>query len=254
MARMNKFIEKRRFQLIYPSLVLLGIVVNVLFGYDEVQKEKDAHYLFSSRNAINQLFAYHGNDIWLVLFLSLSALQIYYRAIEWDPLPRDARIDIRSKVLPLMREYALKLLLKTVLLYVIFFVIDHVFVWTGGACSVSDTASAEQCRRDGGKWEGGFDISGHFCFLTNISMILWMEIYSFQHFTNTNEIQPSRKWISVIYLNIFVLITWAFVLSVTAIFYHTLMEKVIGVTMGYICPTVMYLLVPSIPALKKYMY
>ncbi|CUS20930.1 LAQU0S02e01618g1_1 [Lachancea quebecensis] len=251
---MDKFIERGRFTLVYPVVLICGLVLHSLTNDSTLQHQKDSHYLLSPNNIINLVFAYKGNLIWTILFASLAAYHIRLRISSSDLLPRDARTTRPVKWHRLGKEYMVKLIVKNLLLCVVFFVIDRVFVWTGGSCSSSATKSAEQCRKEGGKWENGFDISGHFCFLTNVSLILWLELSSIQKQFASNERTPSKVWCVLLCLNVFVLTIWAFILSVTAIYYHTTLEKILGLLMGYICPIVMYWLIPSHTALRHLLY
>ncbi|KAM3160231.1 YFT2-like protein [Lachancea thermotolerans] len=251
---MDKFIERGRFAFVYPVVLICGLVVHSLANGSTLQHQKDTYYLLSPNNVINLVFAYKGNLIWTILFVSLAAYQIKIRVSRSDLLPRDARTTYPARWHRLGKEYAVKIILKNLLLYVIFFVIDCVFVWTGGSCSSSATKSAERCRKEGGKWENGFDISGHFCFLTNVSLILWLELSSIQKYLNSDERTPSKLWRVLLFSNVSVLTIWAFVLSVTAIYYHTTLEKILGLLMGYICPLIMYWLVPSHTALRQLLY
>lgn len=255
---MNNYVEEtvlsRSFVWFYPLVLLFGLLVNLLVSAQELDRQKHEYYLLSSRNAINKVFAYQGNQIFLITFILLAALQIHIHSKNQDLLPRNGSSSPRTEAAGLARQYAIKFLLKQLLLYVVFYIIDHVFIWTGGVCSISKTRSAERCRVLGGSWEGGFDISGHFCFLTNVSLILWYELYHCQKYISDNELRVNRKFAWIEYLTLFVLAMWLFVLSVTATYYHTVGEKVLGLVMGYTCPTVMYILIPSTTKLNKLMY
>ncbi|EGA62852.1 YDR319C-like protein [Saccharomyces cerevisiae FostersO] len=105
---------------------------------------------------------------------------------------------LKNRIISIMiTQYACKFVLKYLLLFLNFQFIDHVFIWTGGECSSgSKTTSAEKCRLENGKWDGGFDISGHFCFLVSISMILWMELHLFSRFVQAEDMfWVVNKWV-----------------------------------------------------------
>ncbi|SCU84837.1 LAMI_0C09076g1_1 [Lachancea mirantina] len=251
---MTKFVERGNFVFIYPFVFVAGVLVRLLVRAATLENERKTHYLLTSNNFINQIFAYHGNEIWTVLFLLMTILQIRFRAFEVTSLPRNARDDKIVDFKSLLKQYFSKFLLKFGTLFLVFCLIDAIFIFTGGSCSTSNTFSAEKCRRQGGDWTGGFDISGHFCFLTNISLILWMEISSFQKYVNDLGLHVPFVWKSIPYLVTSVLVLWTGMLCVTSVFYHTLGEKLLGLILGYTCPVVMYRVVPSNATLRKWLY
>lgn len=251
---MDKFIEKAQFTLVYPSILAYGSLINLLVDASRLERQRSSYYLLSSGNIVNKLFAYRGNLTWTILFTLLAVFQVWLHAEQSDLLPRDARSVHRVGGVRLAKQYTVKLILKNVLLYLAFLFIDNLFVWTGGSCSTSSTRSAERCRKEGGSWDNGFDISGHFCFLTNISLILWYELRSIQKKISSDDISPTKTWIVLRWSTLIVLITWSFILSVTAVYYHTLLEKVLGLTMGYLCPTIMYLVIPNHSGLRSLLY
>ena len=242
---LENFIRDKRFLLIYPSIFVLGAVINLVFSQKTIHDLIGRHYLLKSNNIVNVIFAYNGNTVFLVLFSLVAVAKILYlrfqSSVEYLPVQNDIRSTAlersRQKIQLTLREYAIKLTLKYFVLYLLFLFIDHVFLWTGGSCSTDSTVTdALYCRRIGGKWDGGFDISGHFCFITNISLVLWFEILDFPY--------SSRFWSNYKFgILIPVLIIWSFILTVTSIFYHTFFEKLLGCTLGFACPYVMYYLV-----------
>ena len=249
----NKKIKS--FLLIFLTLLVVGLFLSIL-----IPASWSSFYLFSSRNFINRIFAYKGNLIFTILYVSISFAKFIdfrkasnmsqLKKISLLPLPnaldtKDSKRLVTSgkKILTIQ---LVKFTLKNVILYLDFWVIDHIFVWTGGACDLDTTAmnritDAEKCRKLSGKWEGGFDISGHFCFLTSVSLILFYEIHEICRFYENNDYRdfsPFTK--SVVSAMITTLYLWCCLLFVTSIFYHTLMEKILGLAMGYICSSVIY--------------
>ena len=246
----DTFVKNKHFLLIYPLIFILGAVINLVCPQKAIQNLIGKHYLLKSNNIVNVIFAYNGNTIFLVLFSLVAVAKILYlkyqSSVEYLPVQNDIRSTSlersRLKTQLALREYAIKLTLKYAVLYVLFFFIDHVFLWTGGSCSTDSTVTdALFCRKIGGKWDGGFDISGHFCFITNISLVLWFEIFEFPY--------SSSFWKNYkIGALIPVLVTWSFILTVTSIFYHTFLEKLLGCALGFACPYFMYYLA------KGYLY
>lgn len=250
-------ISLRKCGMVYPIELTIGCIIAWFLGDKRLEKQRKEQYLLSSKNIINQIFVYNGDLIWTILFCGVAFTQIYVRNHNYIVLPRDARTVSSHPLKILIKQYACKLVLKNILLIITFMFIDNLFVLTGGSCvNGTRTRSAERCRADGGKWEGGFDISGHFCFLVNISMILWVEIFEFQSYVEKEELASMvNKWFKgILWLTRGVLITWMMVLMVTSIYYHTVLEKIIGCGMGYICPFVMYWVIPRHTKMNKWLY
>lgn len=249
----NKKIKS--FLLIFPTLLIVGLFLSIL-----VPISWSSFYLFSSRNFINKIFAYKGNLIFTILYVLISFAKFidfrkasnlsHLKKISLLPLPNALDTKDSKKLVTngkkILTIQLVKFTLKNVILFLDFWVIDHIFVWTGGACNLDSSAmnlitDAEKCRKLNGKWEGGFDISGHFCFLTSVSLILFYEINEICRFYESNDYKdfsPFTK--SVIYAMIITLYIWCCLLFVTSIFYHTLFEKILGLAMGYFCTSVIY--------------
>lgn len=189
-----------------------------------------------------------------------------------------------------------KFTINFTLLHFIFKFIDHIFFQTGGRCIVTQSVanalassansfdeclkyngtwvrlkdgfcsltpnqfaevikSAEVCKSYG-TWSNGFDISGHFCFLITISLVIFNELRNFNNEINLNEksLQNSNNnWSSLTYvscwkwISIVTLVIWASLLFVTSIFYHTFEEKLFGMLFGYISPLFIYVALPRTP-------
>ena len=190
---------------IYPFQVLVGALISILVSPKTLDHQKKTHVLLKSSNLFNTIFAYKANQLWPILFFSLAFLQVYFHYLarmDVLPLPISSSqtrpsyltypnrwLLLKNRVTIIMiAQYACKFILKYMLLFLSFQFIDHVFIWTGGECSSgSGTRSAEKCRLENGKWHGGFDISGHFCFLVNISI----DVYKRQNqYLNRIKIEP----------------------------------------------------------------
>lgn len=61
----NKKIKS--FLLIFPTLLVVGLFLSIL-----IPASWSSFYLFSSRNFINRIFAYKGNLIFTILYVSIS--------------------------------------------------------------------------------------------------------------------------------------------------------------------------------------
>ncbi|GAV53933.1 hypothetical protein ZYGR_0AK04350 [Zygosaccharomyces rouxii] len=242
---------------VYPIELVVGCTIALLMGNERLEWQKREHYFLNPKNFLNELFAYHGNQIWTILFCGLAGLQWYLKTHIPDVIPRDVRTIVHNPTTSLIKQYIVKLILKNILLAVLFFFIDGIFILTGGSCSDhSGTYSAEKCRQNGAQWEGGFDISGHFCFLVNISMILWFELQHLKSWLIEEDmIKGVNVWCkAIIGTTIFTLATWNFILVITSIYYHKILEKVLGCAMGYVCPLIMYWLIPAHDNVRKILY
>lgn len=251
----------------YLILLIIGIFFSFVLPENVKQHQKSTIYLLNSKNLLNSIFAYKGNLVWTVLFIYLACIQIYIRSQNFELLPtsnvRNSRPALSLKdpnVLKYGKQYVIKFILKNFLLFLCFVVIDNIFIITGGQCSSGDKniglRSAEACRKTGGEWIGGFDISGHFCFLLNISLILWCEIYLYYSYVRSNNIETFMDWKIKcgIYSVLGTLMIWVVLLFVTAVYYHTLLEKIFGCIMGYTCFYVIYEIIPNTKLLNKYLY
>ncbi|GAV49024.1 hypothetical protein ZYGR_0N04290 [Zygosaccharomyces rouxii] len=250
-------LDWKKAAIVYPIELVVGCTLAFLMGHERLEWQRKEHYFLNPNNFINQIFAYRGNQIWTILFCGLAGLQVYMKTHVPDVIPRDARTIVRKPMTSLLKEYAVKIILKNLLLAIIFLFIDNIFILTGGSCSDhSGTHSAEKCSKNGGYWEGGFDISGHFCFLVSISMILWLELQHLESWLIEEDmVKRLNVWgKTIIGITVFTLATWCFILMVTSIYYHTLLEKILGCAMGYICPIIMYWLIPNHDIVRKVLY
>ncbi|KAL3233918.1 hypothetical protein RNJ44_03958 [Nakaseomyces bracarensis] len=245
--------------IIYPIELIVGCFISFLISSETKEYHTKNYYLLRSGNIFNKVFAYNGNLIWLLLFICIALIQYQLRTNEDPLLPAERRVltVTRKHKLQIVKEYFAKFIIKLFLLDLVFLFIDGVFLLTGGSCTVPNRSiSAEKCKKLGGRWNGGFDISGHFCFLINISMILWLELSSIGDYlkaqTGVNTFKRVHSYLISVILA--VLCIWASLLLVTSIYYHTLPEKIIGCCLGYLCPIVMYYLIPANDDLKKFFY
>lgn len=249
---------------IYLGILLGGIVLNWIIPLDLKNWITTSVYPFKHGNLINEIFAYHGNTIWSWMFLSLAIMNGYILTKEWDPLLiNDNSIPNRKgkkqNLISIYKSFLLKFIAKNALLFLLFMFIDRLFIWTGGHCALDPSPSisnpriivdSELCRAHKGKWVGGFDISGHFCFLINISLILWIELYQLEtwlahHSLTWGQVYRDNKFIKYgHWIIITILSVWIFLLLTTSVFYHTLLEKVLGYILGHVGPLVMYYLIP----------
>lgn len=231
--RFNNFVLRERFFFIYPIIFLFGVVLNLLIP-KEALKSINLEY-FKNLKTLNEIFAYQGNEIFLVLFLWILIINVL----------QDIQTD---SIVSNCKKIGIKFTIKMLGLYCLFFIIDHLFIFTGGYCQISERDcpttikddrcqiySAEYCKSLYGNWIDGFDISGHFCFLISISLILWLELKNFikQHSHNCKDFHI----IMIVHIIVvFCLVIWIYLLLITSVFYHTFWEKTLGLIFGYFLP------------------
>ncbi|QLL30668.1 hypothetical protein HG536_0A04830 [Torulaspora globosa] len=87
-------------------------------------------------------------------------------------------------------------------------------------------------------------------------MILWLELSQYWKYVEQDAVVlPASRLIKVcLIITVSVLMIWIAMLMITSIYYHTVLEKVLGCLMGYICVTVMYWLIPRSPFCNKLFY
>ncbi|KAI9270888.1 Fat storage-inducing transmembrane protein, partial [Sporodiniella umbellata] len=135
-------------------------------------------------------------------------------------------------------------------------VIDRIYVLTGGGCQALQkdmavstlgpwTTILEQrlCRKVGGFWHGGHDISGHCVILIHASMFFWEELawifYDVERFLRIKK-QNSLQYFSI--LAIFALAAiWWFMLFQTAVYFHGHFEILSGTFFGLLGWAILYL-------------
>lgn len=247
---------------IYLTILLGGIIVNLIIPEHLKQWVITSVYPFRHGNLINEIFAYHGNTIWDGLFVLLAYMNVKILTKEWDPLLiNNNKNNTKYTYTKIIKSFIIKFILKNLILFILFLFIDRIFIWTGGHCQLDaelnptgskyrEIVDAELCRSKRGSWIGGFDISGHFCFLINISLILWIELYQLDKWMAStsmdwNQLYRYEKvlkfghWAIVTVLSI-----WIFLLITTSIFYHTVPEKILGYILGHISPLIIYYVIP----------
>ncbi|QLQ80936.1 hypothetical protein HG537_0E02910 [Torulaspora globosa] len=247
---------KRAF-IVYPIELCLGIALAWCMGEYRLEIQRQRYYFLNSKNFVNEVFAYNGNLVWTLLFVSMAYVQIDTKCRNYAILPQYQRNVPNYQIKGLLKQYVSKFILKNVVLMVIFCFIDGIFILTGGSClRAANTYSAEKCRASGGQWVGGFDISGHFCFLVNISMILWLELSQYWKYVEQEAVMvPNSRLIKAsLIMTVSVLAIWIAMLMITSIYYHTVLEKVLGCLMGYTCVIVMYWLIPRSSFCNKLFY
>lgn len=164
--------------------------------------------------------------------------------------------------------------------------IDRSFTWTGGRCEALPELAQEKnmfqfetlltayaCKRGRGMWTGGHDISGHIFMLVLSSAFLMLEIYLSDRYSQHPSITPKaaagiaaetsdaekrelggweslpqaevRLWTRRL-VKFAILLDWWMILM-TAIFFHTWLEKVSGLLISSIVIYIIYFLPQFVP-------
>ena len=167
--------------------------------------------------------------------------------------------------------------------------IDRGFTWSGGKCEtlpaelsakggqdIQMIATSIACKTVGGRWRGGHDISGHVFMLVLSSAFLYYELYLSEQHSSHPSVSPSAAagvahgltdeekkaiggWESEtfalirLYSRYFVYAVIAldiFMLFMTAIWFHTLQEKISGLVIAAASVWCVYFLTRFAPVWK----
>lgn len=289
--------------LVYPILLAIGNLYAVVSPNVTLQTEplapgiiSDAqsyhvNYFAGKRNLVNVLFVKRG---WLWTSLAFLFLQLTTK-----PSPAavySTPITTRNKVLNHYFQATIRYLLLTatwIFTTQWFFgpaIIDRSFRLTGGHCEglpakfednpvakVAAIYSSAACKKEGGIWRGGHDVSGHVFILVLSSAALLYELYISDRVSQHPTISPraaanvahdltdderrdvggweteteaklrlySRYFLyGVVALDCLMLLT-------TAIWFHTWLEKVNGMLIAGIGLYLTYFLGDFVPAWKE---
>lgn len=247
---------------IYPCTLFLGSFIQLL---DIVPLS----YFSDKRNIINTYLIKRG-WFWVSLITAYHSFNIYRR--------KSAHRHIA------IRNIAVRYVLASV--WWIFFaqwffgspLMDKIFIFTGGSCSEigvenysTTSVSSAQCRSMGGKWGGGHDPSGHTFLMVHSSLYILMEIlpYICDNFRDrfskpireTDVSFSAREKTSSVAKSLFIKISIAFLaiywwmLLMTCVYFHSFLEKLVGMIWGYTGTVIVFILAVTsfIPSLQEYL-
>lgn len=112
-------------------------------------------------------------------------------------------------------------------------VFDRLYVLSGGSCSVNGHFTQHHCRRAGGDWGGGIDVSGHMFLLTHASLFLIEELSVF--------LNDPKAWTSLqhrltakyaVWSVVAVCALWWWMMLMTTVYFHHLAERLSGLFFG----------------------
>lgn len=120
-------------------------------------------------------------------------------------------------------------------------IIDRVFVATGGACdrvqqdgdpSPLQVFEQAACRKHGGVWTGGHDVSGHCLLLIHSSLFFLEELSWLWYYPSPKALlKKTQSYFTVI---AGMLALWAWMLLMTSTYFHGHYELLSGTTFGLI--------------------
>jgi len=126
-----------------------------------------------------------------------------------------------------------------------------------GVCEASKHVTRYTCYKAGYRWSG-FDISGHCFLLTWNNLVIIEELQRIAINTNMTDKSMNLNFISVTVKNVLyvLMIVWEVMILATSMYFHTTVEKVLGVLCAIIPWIFIYKLLPVIgkmmPSLLKY--
>ncbi|KAI8371907.1 inositol phospholipid synthesis and fat-storage-inducing TM-domain-containing protein [Blakeslea trispora] len=139
--------------------------------------------------------------------------------------------------------------------------IDRIYVLTGGKCrsllqnvemdaQLASVVEQQVCRRLGGQWTGGHDVSGHCVLLIHASLFLWEEISWL--FYDAKPVMTMKRRDRLQYGAVMAILAllalWWTMLLMTGIYFHGQFEIFSGTVFGILGWAILYLGVfPKIP-------
>lgn len=123
----------------------------------------------------------------------------------------------------------------------------------------SNHISSYHCRKFKGSWSGGYDPSGHVFLMIHSSIYLYFETSAWFSWTDLRNVVPqikqslhdrgyfeTHKWLVLRGIAQFLLVTlvslWWFMLLMTNVYFHSIVEKLSGLVFGYFGVIAVYVL------------
>ncbi len=116
-------------------------------------------------------------------------------------------------------------------------------------------ASSSICRKIRGSWVNGHDPSGHLFLMTQMSLYIWFELIPLINnillnkptikalAKSTNSYRNITRYMKYALGSIFALqMIWVWMMLMTAVYFHSFTEKVVGMIFGYIGVTLVYVI------------
>ncbi|VEU23690.1 DEKNAAC105070 [Brettanomyces naardenensis] len=246
--------------LLFPCLLTIGLTIRLFIWIVNINIDPLKTPLVSRAGVLNVYFAGYSFEIFLVIFLLITGYIYLYKSqlVHYVgkhigtllPVTTDDLTPTQPKARMLARQ-----VLKLVIIYtwlsslIVWFFGDSIFgrilKFTGGKCSNGDPKLGyHHClAQDGNQWVGGVKLSGHSLILTCFTVSILFEqltLFKLYRINDSNDLHLRRcgkeLHAGIQALAFILVIVWAFMFLITAIFYHTTLEKVVGVACGLFIP------------------
>lgn len=251
--------------LTFPILLLVGLGGGAVLKWLGITLEPSDTPLVSRNGVLNLTFAARAFEIFGTLFILILLYSFKYKSPRVNylgshnsllPTNESDSTDVVSTVSK--KQILLRQGIKLGTLYVWlsslicwFFgdsIFERILKATGGHCSAdSNKLGYHECLANGEyTWVGGVKLSGHSLILSCFATTLIMEMGSLYQLYRVNLADdiysprenriPKQLFIVIATVACTVAAIWSFMYLVTATFYHTVFEKLVGTLCGLLIP------------------
>ncbi|KAG7913464.1 hypothetical protein KL907_000409 [Ogataea polymorpha] len=206
----------------------------------DVKVSKES-FLLSSKGPLNRIFAGHSFEGFFLCFALSTYYVISLRRTEMV-LPLTSRSGMSIRAILLRQLIKLAVIYVWLSFQIVWFfgdsVFDRILELTGGHCLQKAGLNYKQCRILNGKWIGGTKFSGHSLILSCFGLSL---IFELENVSKTYRPDAATALLKGLLFCCSVYIAaWLLLFTITAIFYHTLPEKIVGLAAGMFVPYLLY--------------
>ncbi|KAI5962200.1 uncharacterized protein KGF55_003276 [Candida pseudojiufengensis] len=133
-------------------------------------------------------------------------------------------------------------------------IFERISIALGAFCSKTEFYTEYKCLKENGKWINLFDSSSHYTMLISNSLLIWNLIIPFistkllkyksndleeaagfqQEINDNDDSYNIKKYI--VYLSILFIVLWYISFVITSLFFHTILEKLVGLVCGMTIP------------------
>ncbi|EER30745.1 conserved hypothetical protein [Candida tropicalis MYA-3404] len=256
-------------------IFVLSFILNFLIGriiHFTSPEEEIYNYYSNKKNIFNKLFVKQGWG-WTTLVILIFYSNLIYKTSNYS---------IRQKLIYKgILNYLLSTLWWILFTQWCFGlpIMDKIFIWTGGKCKIegieikninhlhnsfiqtleniweSTGITSYTCRKFKGNWIGGHDPSGHVFLMIHSSLYLYLEtIDYFPGFSNIKNnlkrlvrVNSFKEKLIILWNTPSIFISlliglWWFMLLITNMYFHSILEKLVGLIFGYLGIAVIYYL------------
>lgn len=272
----SKELVKRWWWTVYLVILAVGMVIRLLIDVSQFKHL----YIVSSSGILNVLYGNNGFNVYLVNVVLLSILSYYFKKSQVSLIVSNEMVNpYLPDWVAAIRTAAAKVVIPALWFVVFDYFKDLGSVRSGGGCDIGSSGldllsksikTSVDCVKYQGLWEnnhcqldtkvlyhlfhhpkqcqvygewvtGKLNISGHFELVVSLTSILITQFHSVIKQFN-EEPQFTKAFHFVTIFTIFNLFNWFLLLEITSIFYHSLLEKLIGLTLGFVPLTVIFII------------